>query len=85
MSVKKAPIIRLPKSWTSHVRSAMLHVISLAQFATVYTRSWAVDSVNARVRLKSENCRLRQEFALLQEEIRFKDGRMAQIGPQRRP
>ena len=85
MSVKKAPIIRLPKSWTSHVRSAMLHVISLAQFATVYTRSWAVDSVNARVRLKSENCRLRQEFALLQEEIRIKDGRMAQIGPQRRP
>ena len=63
----------------------MLHVISLAQFASVYTRSWAVDSVNARVRLKSENCRLRQEFALLQEEIRINDGRMAQIGPQSRP
>jgi putative transposase len=85
MSAKKVPKIPLPKSWTKHVRSAMLHVISLAQFATVYTRSWAVDSVNVRVRLKAENCRLRQEFALLQEEIRIKDGRMAQISPQRRP
>jgi hypothetical protein len=33
MSVKKAPRIPLPKAWTKHVRSAMLHVISLAQFA----------------------------------------------------
>lgn len=85
MSVKKAPRIRLPKSWTSTVRSAMLHVISLARFATVHTRSWAVDSINERVRLKAENCPLRQEFVLLQEEIQIKDARMAQINPQRRP
>ena len=52
MSVQNPPRIPLPKSWTRHVRLAMLHVISLAQFATVYTRSWAVDSVNGRVRLK---------------------------------
>ncbi len=58
MSVKKSLQIRLPKSWNKHVRSAMLHVISLARFATVYTRSWAVDSVNARVRLKADNCQL---------------------------
>jgi hypothetical protein len=49
MSAKKAPRIPLPKAWTKHVRSAMLHVISLAQFATVYSRSWAVDSLNGRV------------------------------------
>ncbi|MCH8840116.1 MAG: helix-turn-helix domain-containing protein, partial [Planctomycetes bacterium] len=73
------------KSWTSHVRSAMLHVISLAQFITVYTLNWAVDSINGRVRLKAENCRLRQECALLQEEFRIKDARMAQINPQQRP
>ena len=84
MSAKKAPRIQLPKSWTSRVRSAMLHVISLAQFATVYTRSWAVVSVNGRVRLKVENQRLRQEFALFEEEIRIKDARMAQINPHRR-
>jgi len=51
----------------------MLHVISLAQYAIVYTRSWAVNSLNGRVRLKAENDRLRQEFELLQEEIRIKD------------
>ena len=85
MSAGKAPRIPLPQSWTSHVRSAMLHVISLAQFATVYTRSWAVDSLNERVRLKVENNRLRRELALLQEEIRIKDARMTQINPQRRP
>ena len=39
------PQISLPKSWTSYVRSAILHVISLAQFATAYTRSWAANSI----------------------------------------
>ena len=85
MSAKKAPRIPLPKAWTKHVRSAMLQVISLAQFATVYSRSWAVDSLNGRVRLKVENDRLRQEVALLKEEVRIKDARMAQINPHRRP
>ncbi len=61
----------------------MLQVISLAQYATVYTRSWAVDSMNGRVRLKAENDRQGQEIALLREEIRIKDARMAQINPHR--
>jgi hypothetical protein len=34
---------------------------------------------NARVRLKAENDRLRQELGLLQEELRIKDARMASI------
>ena len=38
MAAKKQPTIPLPKSWAKHVRSAMLHVISLAQYATAYTR-----------------------------------------------
>jgi transposase InsO family protein len=63
----------------------MLQVISLAQYAAVYTRSWAVDSLNGRVRLRAENERLRQEVALLREEIRIKDTRMASLAPQRRP
>ena len=46
----------------------MLHVLSLAQYATVYTRSWAVDSINGRLRLKVENDRLREELALRSEE-----------------
>ena len=72
MAAKKRPTIPLPRSWTKHVRSAMLQVVSLAQYATVYTRSWAVDSRNGRVRLKAENDRLQQEEALQREEIRSK-------------
>lgn len=63
----------------------MLHVISLAQFSLGYARGWAADSVNQRLRLRAENDRLRQEIALLREEIRIKDARMARIDPRRRP
>ena len=51
MAAKKPPTIPLPKSWTGHVRTAILHVISLAQYATAYTRSWAADSTNGRIRI----------------------------------
>ena len=37
MATKNNPRIPLPKAWRGHVRSAVLHVISLAQYATVYT------------------------------------------------
>jgi len=84
-SKSKAPEIPLPKRWGTHVKSAVLHVIALAQYALTYSRSWAADSSNERVRLKAENDRLTQEVALLREEIRIKDVRMAQIASQRRP
>ena len=85
MAAKKPPTIPLPKSWTKHVRTAMLHVISLAQYATAYTRSWATDSTNGRIRIKAEYDRAQQEILLLREEIRIKDARMALISPHRRP
>ena len=85
MGTQKPSKIPLPKVWKRQVRSAMLHVISLAQYATVYTRSWAVDSMNGRVRLKAENDRLIEEVARLREEMRIKDARPASIVPQRRP
>ncbi len=34
--------IRLPRGWPQSVKSAMLRVISLAQFSMAYTRGWAV-------------------------------------------
>ncbi len=81
-SNKKTP---LPNSWCPAVKSAVLHVISLAQFATARTRGWAANSVNARVRLKAENDRLRQTVELLREEIRIKDARLEQVPASRRP
>ena len=63
----------------------MLHVISLAQYATAYTRSWAADSTNGRIRIKAEYERSQQEIVLFREEMRIKDARMALISPHRRP
>ena len=50
MAAEEEPKIPLPKAWTSHVRSAVLHVIGLAQFATAYTRSWSANNPNERMR-----------------------------------
>ena len=80
-----SPQIPLPKGWQGCVKSAVVHVISLAHYAIVYARAWAADSINARVRLAAENDRLHEECALLREELRIKDTRIAQITPQRRP
>jgi hypothetical protein len=79
------PRIHLPKGWQNCVKSAVLHAIALAHYAIVYARAWAADSINARVRLAAENDRLHEACALLREELRIKDTRIAQIAPQRRP
>lgn len=81
----QAPQIRLPKSWTVTVRSAIMHVIALARFAAIHTRSGAANSRNECVRLKAEIDRLDTEVLLLQEEIRIKHARMERIDAHKRP
>ena len=61
---QEPPKIPLPKAWKQQVRSAVLHVISLGHCTTVYTRSWAADSSNSRVRLKAKLERANLEIAL---------------------
>jgi hypothetical protein len=70
-SKNQQPQIPLPKSWGTHVKTAILHVVALAQYALTYSRSWAADSTNQRVRLKAENDHLQKELALRQEELRI--------------
>ena len=77
--------IPLLRGWPQAVKSTMLHVISLAQYALAYTRSWALNSQVARVRSKAESDQLRQHAALLAEELRVKDARMMRIPAQKRP
>ena len=79
------PRIQLPRGWRGCVKSAVVYTISLAHYTIVHARAWAADSINARVRLATENDRLHEECALLREELRLKDARIAQIVPQRRP
>ena len=80
-----SPTLPLPRSWTSRVKSAILQVISLAQFTMAYTRGWAANSPNSRIRLKADLDRAHQEIALLREELRIHHVRMAQLPPHRRP
>ncbi len=82
---RRRPRISLPKSWPRHVKSAVLHVISLAHFAIVRARGRAEGSGGSQDRFSAENERLNEEFALLREEMRIKDFRMTQIPPQNRP
>ena len=63
----------------------MIRVISLAQYAMMHTRSWAVNGPIARVRLKAANDMLRQHVALLTEEIRIKNARVKWVAPHKRP
>jgi len=79
------PKLSLPKAWPKKVRTALLHVISLAHYSLLTARGYAADAINPRVRLQSEFDRLEQEIALLKEEIRIKDARMGRIEARRRP
>jgi len=75
----------LPKNWHQNIKTAVLHVISLACVAIVHARSIMANSPNARSRLASDLHGSLAEISLLEEELRIKDARMAMIDPHRRP
>jgi len=77
--------IPLPDNWSLNVKSAILHAISLAQFVMAYTRGWAANSINARIRLKRQVAQLEQQVACLTEQMRIKDARLQRIDSQKRP
>jgi transposase InsO family protein len=79
------PEIPLPAAWHDHAKSAVLYAISLAHYALAIARGWCANSRIARVRLAGDNDRLKTEVALLREELRIKDARMAHIPPRQRP
>ena len=79
------PDVSLPSGWASNVKTAVLHVISLAQYAMVTARGWAANSLNARVRLTADNNQFKQENQWLCEGLRIENARLAKIDPRRRP
>ena len=85
MPAKSCPSIILPKDWPRSIKSALLQVISFAQLAIAYTRGWAANCPNARIRLKARLDRAQQEIALLREQLRINNLRMEVIPPNRRP
>jgi transposase InsO family protein len=59
--------------------------MSLAHLSIAAARGWAANSINARVRQAGVIDQLRAEIAMLKEELRIKDSRLAAIPPHRRP
>ncbi len=82
---RRRPRISLLKSWSHHVKSAVLHVISLAHYAIVHARGRTAGGGGSQEHFWAENERVREECALLREEMRIKDTRMEQISPHKRP
>ncbi len=77
--------LALPRDWPNSIKSAYLCAVALARVALVETRSWCVNSPIERIRLAADNERLDAEVALLREELRIKDARLARIAPANRP
>jgi hypothetical protein len=77
--------VALPGNWPRFVRSAVLQAVSMARVSSTTARSHLESAYDAKVRLRSENERLRAEVSLLREELRIKDSRMERVPPQRRP
>ena len=77
----KRPSIRLPRQWPEHIKSGVLHAISLASVILSYTRGQA--AVRRRFAAKLEQAEA--EIALLREELSIKDGRWERSRSRRRP
>jgi len=77
--------MKLPENWPRHVRSAIVHAISVAHVAFTVARTEAEHHWNERIRLRVRLDGLERKNRLLTEELRIKDARMAQIDPRRRP
>jgi len=75
----------VPKAWPKNVKTAVLHAIALAHTAIVQARGIALNSTDARMRRAGDLQGALDEIAMLEEELRIKDGRMATIDPHRRP
>ena len=74
----------VPRSWNHRVKSSVLSILALSQYCFTSVRGWAARTGSVHARLQAEIDHLKQEVALLQEEIRVKDSRMTRTPPHRR-
>ena len=75
------PLIRLPRQWPRHVKSGILHAISLASVVLSFSRARAT----GRSRLHAQLEQATAEIVLLREELLIKDGRWERSRSKRRP
>jgi transposase InsO family protein len=73
--------IRLPQQWSQHIKSGVLHAVSLAGVAISYARGRAT----GRRRLRAQLEQATTEISLLREELSIKDDRWNRSHRRRRP
>ncbi len=76
--------LALPKNWPKRIQSALLCAIALARTALIEARAALVEG-RAGNDASIDSSRLTDEVAMLREELRIKDARLARIGPAHRP
>jgi len=77
--------IPLPKTWPEHVKSVVLHAISLASTVFTAAHGLAAKRIDKLVRLQAELETAISETALLKKELSIKDARFERVHPHRRP
>jgi hypothetical protein len=75
----------VPRQWSEQVKSAFIHVISLASSAFTSTCALASKRRATVTRMKAELAQAYQEIALLREELKIKDDRFGRVSPHRKP
>ena len=85
VTTKQSDRFPLPRHWSRHVRSAIVHAASMATIAFTHALARAANNPDAQVRAQAELDRLQREVDLLLEEARIKDARMERLPAQRRP
>lgn len=71
--------IPLPRHWPGRMHTAIIHAISLAQFALTAARARPEKKQASGSRRERDIERLHQEVHLLREELRLKDTRMKRM------
>ncbi|MFC1461415.1 DDE-type integrase/transposase/recombinase, partial [Verrucomicrobiota bacterium] len=77
--------IPLPQDWPQHVRSAILHIVSLAYWAITCAHSWAANSGIEHIQSADRKNQKNMEITLLSEHIRLLHARIDRISPSHRP
>ena len=77
--------ITLPKDWPEFVKSAIIHVISLAGVVISNARGFVANGTHGSAQYKIRNEALENEIGLLKEELRIKDARTSMIDALKRP
>ena len=74
----------LPRGWNRRTKAAILHILALSHYNSTALLARAANDPH-RTRLRAEIDRLNHELALVREEFRLKDARMARVPPHRPP